>query len=150
MDKIEVGEYVRTKQGIIGKIISEVGMEVYGKDVIERCFVINNKGKRVLLLDLQHKYYKGKENEYKVKSEDYIVKHSKKIIKLIDVGDVIVLKSDNRKYEVLKISYSPSKGEHIHIINPLRMEGGKDIFAEDIKSIVTKEQFNLVKYEERI
>ena len=65
---------------------------------------------------------------------------------LIEEGDVIVLK-DNKKYEVLKISWSKSKGNHIHIINPLRMQGGIDIFADDIKSIVTKEQFKSVEYE---
>lgn len=76
-----------------------------------------------------------------------VVKHSFNLIDLIEVGDIIQLKgAEELKYEVLKISCSPSKGKHIHIINPFRTEGGKDIFIEDIKSIVTKEQFKSVEY----
>ena len=76
-----------------------------------------------------------------------IVKHSKNLIDLIEVGDVIKLKGEEKlKYEVLKISYSKEKGKHIHIINPFRTEGGKDIFVEDIKSIVTHEQFKSIEY----
>ena len=74
-----------------------------------------------------------------------IKKHSFNIIDLIEEGDVITLKN-GRIYEVLRISWSKSKGTHIHIINPLRLEGGIDIFKEDIKSIVTKEMFQNIEY----
>lgn len=81
-----------------------------------------------------------------------VVKHSKNIIDLIEVGDVIQLKGEEKlKYEVLKISWSKSKGKHIHIINPFRTEGGKDIFIEDIAEILTHEQYesNCYRLEEK-
>ena len=126
--KIEVGEYIRTKDGKIG-VIGFPDDEDEENMFKQRQFEWYSNGKSYDLI---------KENE--------IIKHSKNIIDLIEEGDVIVLK-DNKKYEVLKISWSKSKGNHIHIINPLRMQGGIDIFADDIKSIVTKEQFKSVEYE---
>lgn len=83
--------------------------------------------------------YLGKNNK--------IVKHSKKLIDLIEVGDLIQLKGEEQlKYEVLKISYTERKEKHIHIINPFRTEGGKDIFIEDIERILTKEKFEEESY----
>ena len=124
-NKIKAGEYIRTKEGEIGVI----GFP----DEEENMF----KQKQF------EWYSNGK--YYNLIKEYEIIKHSKNIIDLIEEGDVIVLR-DNKKYEVLKISWSKSKGNHIHIINPLRMQGGIDIFAYDIKSIVTKEQFKNVEY----
>ena len=124
--KIEVGEYIRTRDGeigVIGFLDEEENMFEQGS------FAWFSNGK-----------------SYEIIKKYEIKKHSKNIIDLLEEGDVIVLK-DNKKYEVLKISWSKSKGNHIHIINPLRMQGGIDIFADDIKSIVTKEQFKSVEYE---
>lgn len=118
MSEIKVGEYVRTKKGFIGKLIEiDLNNNAYYLDCGQCVSPIN------------------------------IVNHSKKRIDLIKVGDIIQLNGEEGlKYEVLKISYTKSKGKHIHIINPFRTEGGKDIFIEDIKSIVTKEQFEKVMY----
>ena len=117
--EIEVGEYVRTKYGEIG-IITETFPKIKW---IKR---VNPS-----LLDY-----------------NLIKNHSFEQMDLVEVGDVIQLKgAEELKYEVLKISWSKSKGKHIHIINPFRTEGGKDIFIEDIKSILTKEQFNANCYE---
>lgn len=130
--KIQVGEYVRTKH--------------FG---IARCIKIFGEKKQLFLFDkLDEECWSGDlENVlFECDLEKVIKKHSFNIIDLIEEGDVIVLR-DNKKYEVLKISWSKSKGNHIHIINALRMQGGIDIFADDIKSIVTKEQFKSVEYE---
>lgn len=126
-NKILSREYIRTKYGIIGKILED-------EDI----------GENGVYIDTTFLDDYADETNF-VKYED-IKKHSFNIINLIEEGDVIVLK-DNKKYEVLKISWSKSKGNHIHIINALRMQGGVDIFADDIKSIVTKEQFKSVEYE---
>lgn len=124
--KIKVGEYIRTKDGEIGVI----GFSDEEEKMFEqRPFEWFNNGK-----------------SYEIIKEYEILKHSKNILDLIQEGDIILLKN-NKKYEVLKISWSKSKGNHIHIINPLRMQGGIDIFVDDIKSIVTKEKFQNVEYE---
>ena len=124
-NKIKVGEYVRTNEGIIDKVDRySIGSCVYhckNGMCIDECETVG-----IPISDIK--------------------KHSFNIIDLIEEGDVIVLRN-NKKYEVLKISWSKSKGNHIHIINALRMQGGIDIFADDIKSIVTKEQFKSVEYE---
>lgn len=126
-NEIKVEEYIRTYDGIIGKILED-------EDI----------GENGVYIDTTFLDDYADETNF-VKYED-IKKHSFNIIDLIEEGDVIVLR-DNKKYEVLKISWSKSKGNHIHIINALRMQGGVDIFEDDIKSIVTKEQFKIVEYE---
>ena len=126
-NKIKAGEYIRTYDGIIGKIFEEDDIGKYGV-CIDTTFLDD---------------YADVTNFVEYKD---IKSHSFNIIDLIEEGDVIVLR-DNKKYEVLKISWSKSKGKHIHIIYPLRMYGGIDIFENDIKSIVTKEQFERMKYE---
>lgn len=126
-DKIQVEEYIRTYDGIIGKILEDEDIRKYGV-CIDTTFLDD---------------YADVTNFVEYKD---IKSHSFNIIDLIEEGDVIVLR-DNKKYEVLKISWSKSKGNHIHIINALRMQGGVDIFADDIKSIVTKEQFKIVECE---
>ena len=115
--KIEVGEYVRNKEGKIIKV-TWVGQAIVTND-------------RYTMSKLSGE----------------ITKHSKNIVDLIEVGDLVQLKGEEKlKYEVLKISWSPSKGKHIHIINPFRTEGGKDVFIEDIKLILTSEQFENNSY----
>ena len=130
-DKIEIGEYVRTtdgKFGIFDRYSTRKDDSLFKSPF--NCFIKLQNRKTSLQ-----------------RCRDYIVKHSKNIIDLIEVGDLIELRgAEKLKYEVLKISYSPSKGKHIHIINPFKTEGGKDIFIEDIKSIVTKEQFSSIEY----
>ena len=123
--EININEYIRTNEGIIDKVDRySIGSCVYhckNGMCIDECETVG-----IPISDIK--------------------KHSFNIIDLIEEGDVIVLRN-NKKYEVLKISWSKSKGNHIHIINALRMQGGIDIFADDIKSIVTKEQFERMKYE---
>lgn len=65
MEEIEVGEYVRTKDGVIGKVIKALSNRVF----------LDNLGYAVLIKD--------------------IVKHSKQLIDLIEVGDVIRYKIEN-------------------------------------------------------
>lgn len=123
-NKIQVGEYVRTKCGI-SKVIKNVDEFVTEEQIC---------------VDFIDRLY------HQVINKNMVINHSQNMMDLIEEGDVIVLK-DNKKYEVLKISWSKSKGKHIHIIYPLRMYGGIDIFENDIKSIVTKEQFEAIEYE---
>ena len=127
MLKIKVNDYIRTKKGSIAKICAYQDLKTYDENNIGVTFHSFDTDKGTIA-DIE------------------VLKHSSNIIDLIEEGDIIVLK-DGRKYEVLKMSWSKLKGRHIHIINPLRLEGGKDIFIDDIKSIVTKEQFKSIEYE---
>lgn len=117
-EEIKVGDYIRTHSGSIVKIITGLKYDYWADNGM--CYT---------------------------ETENAIKDYSSNIIDLIEVGDVIQLNGTKElKYEVLRISYSDKKGKHIHIINPFRTEGGKDIFIEDIKSIVTKEQFKEIEY----
>ena len=128
MENVKIGEFVRTKKGIIAKIQAYQEFKIYG----------DGDGNAI---------FKSYETDRGTIDDVEIENHSLNIIDLIRVGDLIQLKgAEKLKYEVLKISYSDSKGKHIHIINPFRTEGGKDRFVEDIFSIVTEEQFQSREY----
>lgn len=123
--KLEVGMYVRKKNGRIGKII-EVH-EIY-----------NNHFE--YLLDI-------KNSNFDVRCEEkHIYKTSHNIIDLIGVGDI--LKINNEKYEVI---YDESY-EKLGILIPSRKELSirhsalEYVFKKYNVSIVTKEQFESMSY----
>lgn len=104
-DKIEVGEYVRTKNGKIDKVInSNFYMSIY---------VECEKGLYLI---------------------ESIVKHSKQLIDLIEVGDIV--KDKDNKYEVAFV-----KDDKIYC-NDYNLDDSLITLREqDIKAILTKEQF---------
>ena len=114
--EIEVGEYIRTKQGDIDKVI----LEYTGKCANPNCSA---------------KHISCKSNYY---DEEDIVKHSKEIIDLIEVGDHV-----NGKEVIMDLQKSKewykSKDDFITC---------KDYTFEEkeIKRVVTKEQFNNMEY----
>ena len=113
-DKIEVGEYVRTKNGEIGKVLI-----FYGKD---DCYKKMN--------NYSVDYIDGA-----VYEED-IIKHSKNIIDLIEVGDFV---NGNKVVGKDKTS--------IVLLTDEGQTFLRSIFEEKyIKSIVTKEQFKDIEY----
>ena len=118
---MEVGEYIRTTDGYIRKIkiinTDKIAITYYGK----------------IILDKPYKNSKAVK-ESKIKS------HSKNIIDLIEVGDIIEhkIEEDIFKDEVWKI-------ENGKIICTDGFENA--VISEDIIAIVTKEQFNNIKYE---
>ena len=115
--EIEVGEYVRTKNGTIGKF------KFYGKN------------------DTSLIYFKTKYRLICVDDTE-IVKHSKDIIDLIEVGDYV---NDYKVINVINGECCPS-GKCVDIDSS--MQSSECTFWEsDIKSIVTKEQFESIKYE---
>ena len=126
-DKIEVGEYVRTKDGIIDEVI----IEYNGK--------CNNPNCNMKHISCKYNYYDEKD----------IVKHSKDILELIKAEDIIFYYSNSSgiyiKCEVnyvcpKKDDYEDGEGYVSTVLDDL-------IRIEDIKSIVTKEQFKQVQYE---
>ena len=142
--KLEIGMYIRTKTGI-----AKITDIICGQDVkFDNDNIFENDGLK------QHHRYDG------ISTGDYFFKHdvikiSNNIIDLIEEGDYV---------NGYKIDYINSKCEtpFLRSNQPYRVdntlystlvEKGKDynqplhFYNEDIKSIVTKEQFESMKYE---
>ena len=113
-DKIEVEEYVRTKNGEIGKF---------------KGYNNNPKSQWSCKLELQ------KVKTWKYCCEEYILKHSKDIIGIIEVGDYINGERIAEKY------YDYANNEY-----NLVTKAKKHYYLDTIKSIVTKEQFKEIEY----
>ena len=121
-EKIEIGEYVRTKDGRIDKVeIFSVGCCVWHCEngmCIDEC---NRIGTHL----------------------EEIVKHSKQLIDLIEVGDYV-----NGKFVIATDNRINDNGEKVILIeNYDEWTDDGVISNKDIKSIVTHEQFNSIKYE---
>ena len=122
-DKIEVGEYVRTidgKFGIFDRYSTRKDDSLYKSPF--NCFIKLQNRKTCLQC-----------------CRDYIVNHSKN---LIEVGDYV-------NGHLVVAVYLEGANKYIKLDNSYSIENdfsGVRIYAEDIKSIVTKEQFESVEY----
>lgn len=120
---IEVGEYVRTDTGCIGKVdtiyYAGKGNRFYGEELFKNYYSI----------------YYGK-GEYGRFAEERIVKHSKNIIDLIEVGDYV------NGVKVINILDKNEKDfpTCIKCINQ------HCFYEEEIQDIVTKEQYKQIEY----
>lgn len=115
-NEIEVGEYIRTKDGIIDKVDSLCGM-------------IEN----TVYLKQQSLWFNA----------DYIVKHSKQLIDIIEVGDYV-----NNGYRVINvINEGPCPSGKCIDIDSSKDSSECTLWEEDIKTILTKEQFDVNCYE---
>ena len=114
--KLEVGMYVRTKTGMIAKIIDkrDVSGSLHREEIV---FILDN-GNRLAL------------------HSQKVFKASRNIIDLIEVGDIIT--TNNLCGEVTHI-----EGDKIYTT----CYDGEYCYDYQIKSIVTKEQFESMKYE---
>ncbi len=122
MEEIKVGEYVRTR-GIIGKLIR---IEFDKIDTSLKWYVFNdNKNERYV-------------------NKPYITKHSKNIIDLIECGDYVNGELVTGIYDIVNNNYE-SVGKKITTKYRTAQFTGLDInyyiYAEDIKRILTHEQF---------
>ena len=116
-DKIEVGEYIRTKDGIIGifdRYSSRKENSLYKSSF---CCFIKIKGRKTPLQCCK----------------EYIVKHSKNLIDLIEVGDFV------NGHRVVNEMWGQDDNDLY-----FEIEGGFNkaqyIGEKDIKTILTKEQ----------
>ena len=117
---MKVGDYVRTKMGVIHKITDL------------KPFYENDK----LIEDRQEVYIDNKHSGYVYwQFIQLIIKSSPNIIDLIEVGDYV------NGSKVL------SKEIQLIWLFDYKIYDTKYITNEDIKSIVTKEQFEAMKYE---
>lgn len=115
---IEVGEYVKTKNGLIGKVNK---IELAGRGV---------RFAGEFLTDTIIQFNDGKSYERRVKDKD-IVKHSFNLIDLIEVGDIVKLDDEFIEYRL------------IDVFDESIIEGLKQDIKTGIKinSILTKEQY---------
>lgn len=116
--EIEVGEYVRTDKGIIAKV-DEIRLGT-------------NREKKIFL------------NIYELDNGlwtviDYITKHSKNIIDLIEVGDYV------NGYKVIGVTLDPAPSGKYVDIDCDKPSYESYLFEEQIYSIVTKEQFESIE-----
>ena len=122
---IEVGEYIRTKNGVIAQLeyIHDKD-EVYWFDKVIYC-----------------RY--GEEIDFLTTEElpKYIVNHSKNIIDLIEVGDFV----NGNKVHSVDFSTSIQTGEKYLVIDKI-YQSVKYFYEKDIKTIVTKLQFSNMEY----
>lgn len=118
-DKIEVGEYVRTKDGYIGKLVEyipnalnylkiDIGREIIHSDNLRDNFIYTRYG--------------------------FQLKHSKKLINLIKIGDIV--EDKYTKYEVAFISENKIYCNDYYLDDSLIV-----LEEEDIKTILTREQY---------
>ena len=118
MGEIKIGDYVRTR-GIIGKLIR---IEFDKIDVSLKWYVLDiNESQEVFV------------------NKPYIEKYSKNIIDLIEVGDYvngILITGKEGTLLYTDIKGIDNSGYHIPISQ----------YGENIKNIVTKEQFKQVEY----
>jgi hypothetical protein len=118
-NEIEVGEYVRTKDGIIAKVTYVDGLMI---DCDEDVFDLKN----LAMMEIPIEY-----------AEEYIIKHSKNIIDLIEEGDYV---------NGQKIKRINDYGDFKRADFNLDYDDCDAVYENDIKSIVTKEQMAQMEY----
>lgn len=116
---MKIGDYVRTKYGI-SKIISNPNTNKFNIDIFKKDGITLRC----------------------VKQKD-IIKSSPNIIDLIEVGDIV---NDEKIIDIGCLTNGPEEGTKVidYYIAPNTVYYLKN---EDIKSIVTKEQFKNIEYE---
>ena len=124
MEEISVGEYIRTKDGIIGKVFEE-------DDIGDKGVCIDNSFFNDYAEITDFVYYEN------------ILKHSPNIIDLIEAGDYVngnkVFATDNRIND---------NGEKVILTENYDEWTDNGVTSnKDIKTIVTKECFQSVSYE---
>ena len=125
MEEIKIGNFIRTKTGKIYKI-----------DKIDKCPICKEKE----YINIEIKGDLHFENTYHKKD---IVKNSQNIIDLVEEGDYV------NGYKVIDVLENLETGE-LHLEMPMdytnKELGDCTIYNKDIKDVVTKEQFNHIKY----
>lgn len=113
--EIEVGEFVRTYNGIIGTINK---IEPIGKGLR---YAGEYSSEEIIQINDGHVY------ERRLKRKD-IVKHSKHIIDLIEVGDIVKVLFNKKTEEIL--TYTIDCEADLYLLT-----------EENLKTILTHEQF---------
>lgn len=129
MEEIKVNDYLRTIDGAIYKCTDKIKINSTDyKYVLNNFyeFLIEEDGECLILFSYISDFEVGE-----------TTKHSPNIIDLIEVGDYV-----NGDYVVEVYTYKNGKVQFIDV-----GELQQELRNKDIKSVVTKEQFNSIKYE---
>ena len=139
MNDIKVGEYCRTGEGYIMKCIRIHGDIIEFKNYIDQAQVVYDDEKNeIVLMDFERGY-----------EIDVIKSHSKNIIDLIEEGDYV------NGSEVINITELKRMDHNLPIAKVIEIERDYGMMEEyeptqvlenEIESIVTKEQFDSMKY----
>lgn len=121
MKEIEVNEYARTKKGIIGELISET---LSYPEPSEWKLKVNNS--EIII----------------VENEDYPVKHSKQLIDLIEVGDYV----NGREVKHIAMFEGFPDYSKLIFVDETHLIPDDTCENNDIKTILTKEQFDVNCY----
>lgn len=141
---LRIGDYVRTEDGLIAKYI--------GKDNDYKWHIFNGK------IQWFFEYYREEidYDDWEEFIKEEVVKTSDKLIDLIERNDIITLKNDNDVYKVLSVPDEKIGSDCFYLVFDYEKEFGvedirvsKEEMEENLCSIVTKEQFEQAKYEER-
>lgn len=124
---IEAGEYGRTNKG---KILVFSWLQDENGKAMDNCVV---------------KYVNGGVIKYWLDKDEKILKHSKNIIDLIEVGDYV------NGDKIVAIDYTEDEnGNYINVLGTMEIDDDYaysiELRTENIKSIVTHEQFAQVEY----
>lgn len=126
--EIKEGMYVRTTYGRIYKIEKIETTKVY--------YSCNPP-------ELQWQDRKFVYSKSGVECEDVFLKASHNIIDLIEVGDIVTLRSEYCEDEIYRVIYSDNGSIEVDCLG----DGWMTINDDDIKQVLTKEQFAAMAYE---
>lgn len=119
MSEIEVGEYIRTNDGIIGKL-KRIELDNIDKSLKWYVFTAKIPDKNII-------------DEVYI-NKPYIIKHSKNIIDLIEIYDYV------NYFPVFDIiAYNDGRKE-------IRLSNGNILGNKNIETIWTKEQLKTIEY----
>lgn len=124
-DRIEIEDYVRTREGYLGKLIA-INEQDYNYLVVDTTRKIRNDGFPATYLYL--------------KNED-IVKHSKNIIDLIEKDDIV------NGYRVIELIRLNSEEISVCVYKNKEYMHCEILKEKDIKTILTKERYESNCYE---
>ena len=128
-NKIKVGEYIRTTEGLIGKVKR---IELDERDKSLKWYVFDKKRYDMNFID---EIYINK---------PYIKKHSSNVIDLLEVGDILKYRLNNLSSidvsEVILVTEGRTLKEYLSV-------KGYSLNQIKILSLITKEQFESMEYE---
>lgn len=142
-DKIEVGEYVKTKDGLIGKIKEFIPHYTKGKregqeQEVEENYLLMGQEQCKFIESIDYRIppcYPSDEEWEKIKK--YIVKHSKQLIDLTKAGDIVNGHLVIDKYE----DVDEYGNDFWYLIIEDDSLLNRSIREEDIKTIQTRESY---------
>lgn len=121
-EKIEIGEFIRTKKGLIAKVLA-----------YQEFTTFDDKGTAVTF----HSFDTDKGSVADVE----VAKHDKDILKLIEYGDVLKIEEDG------EIAYIGLAGDSTKICSYAEIKEAVSSNEVKLLAVITKEQIKSLEYE---